>query len=131
MRKEAEMHAQDDRKRRELIDVRNQADQLIHVVDKTLKDAGDPSTGSGQAKIEAGVKKSVEEKLAELRKVKDGSDAEVIKRAIETLSQEIQKVGSAMYAAQAEQAKQGEQKQAEKDGDGKNKAEDAQFEEKK
>ena len=131
MRKEAEMHAQDDRKRRELIDVRNQADQLIHVVDKTLKDAGDPSTGSGQAKIEAGVKKSVEEKLAELRKVKDGSDVEVIKRAIETLSQEIQKVGSAMYAAQAEQAKQGEQKQAEKDGDGKNKAEDAQFEEKK
>src|SRR3989338_3155438 len=131
MRKEAEMHAQDDRKRRELIDVRNQADKLIHVVDKTLKDAGDPSTGSGQAKIEAGVKKSVEEKLAELRKVKDGSDVEVIKRAIETLSQEIQKVGSAMYAAQAEQAKQGEQKQAEKDGDGKNKAEDAQFEDKK
>ena len=131
MRKEAEMHAQDDRKRRELIDVRNQADQLIHVVDKTLKDAGDPSTGSGQAKIEAGVKKSVEEKLAELRKVKDGSDAEVIKRAIETLSQEIQKVGSAMYAASAEQAKQGEQKQTEKGEDGKNKPEDAQFEEKK
>jgi len=131
MRKEAEMHAQDDRKRRELIDVRNQADQLIHVVDKTLKDAGDPSTGSGQAKIEAGVKKSVEEKLAELRKVKDGSDVEVIKRAIETLSQEIQKVGSAMYAASAEQAKQGEQKQTEKGEDGKNKPEDAQFEEKK
>ena len=120
MRKEAEVHAQEDRQRKDLIDVRNQADQLTHVVEKTLKDASD--------KIDAAVKKSVEDKLAELKKIKDGPDAEATKRAIEALSQEIQKVGAAMYK-EAPGAK-AETKAEEKKQDG-SRAEDAQFEEKK
>ena len=120
MRKEAEVHAQEDRQRKDLIDVRNQADQLTHVVEKTLKDASD--------KIDAAVKKSVEDKLAELKKIKDGPDAEATKRAIEALSQEIQKVGAAMYK-EAPGAK-AETKAGEKKQDG-SRAEDAQFEEKK
>ena len=72
MRKEAEAHAVEDRKRRELIEVRNQADQLIHVVEKTLKDAGN--------KVDSKVRADLESKVQELRKIKDGSDAEAIRK---------------------------------------------------
>lgn len=137
MRKEAEAHAEEDRARRELIDERNKADQLIGVVEKTLKDAGDPSAGSGQAKIDAATKTSLEGKVAELKKVKEGSDIAAIKRQMEELSSEIQKVGTAMYSAAANppageagasEDKSGQQSEEKKDG---TKPEDAQFEEKK
>ncbi len=111
MKKEAEAHAEEDRKRRELIDLRNQADQLIHVVEKTLKDAGD--------KVDAAAKSSLESKVAELKKIKDSSDLEAIRRQMDAVSAEIQKVGAAMYS---------EKKDDKKDNQ---KPEDAQFEEKK
>lgn len=89
MRQEAEAHAIEDRKKKELIDLRNQVDTLIYSVEKTLKEAGD--------KISADVKKSVEGKIEALKKVKDTSDAEAIKKALDDLSQEIQKIGAEMY----------------------------------
>jgi len=89
MKQEAEAHATDDRKQKELIDLRNQSDTMIYSVEKTLRDAGD--------KVPADIKKGVEEKIEAVKKVKDGSDEIVLKKALDELSQEIQKIGSEMY----------------------------------
>src|SRR5262249_29979354 len=98
MKKEAETHAAEDRKRRELIDARNQADQLLTVVEKTLKDGGD--------KIDTATKTGLEAKVAELKKVKDGTELDAIKKEMDSLSAEIQKVGAAMYSAKSAQEDQ-------------------------
>ncbi|MBI4138515.1 MAG: molecular chaperone DnaK [Candidatus Wildermuthbacteria bacterium] len=89
MRKEAELHEADDKKKKEAIEARNAADALIYATEKTLKEAGD--------KVSEENKKSVEEKLDALKKVKDGEDGPVIQKATEELSQAIQKVGAALY----------------------------------
>lgn len=94
MKKEAETHASDDKKRREVIDLRNQADQLISVSEKTLKEAGD--------KAKAEDKAEVEEKVKALKEVKDKEDTTAIQTAMQALSDAIQKVGAAMYATQPE-----------------------------
>jgi len=91
MKKEAEAHAAEDRKRKETVDARNQADTLISVSEKTLKDAGD--------KAPAADKTAVEEKIKALKEVKDKDDIEAIKKAMDELSAAIQKVGAAMYQA--------------------------------
>jgi len=98
MKKEAELHAEEDRQKKELIELRNQADMVIHSTEKTLKDAGD--------KVKAEEKKPVEEKLEALKKAKDGNDKDILKRALDDLSQAVQKVGAALYEA----AKQNEKK---------------------
>jgi molecular chaperone DnaK len=89
MKKEAEAHAAEDRKRKETVDMRNQADTLISVSEKTLKDAGD--------KAKAEDKTAVEEKVKALKDVKDKEDIEAIKKAMDALSEAVQKVGAAMY----------------------------------
>jgi len=89
MKKEAEMYAEEDRKRKELIEKRNQADTLIYTTEKTLKDAGD--------KIKEEDKKEVEEKLEKLKKVKDGNDVNEIAKAMDDLSSSISKIGAQMY----------------------------------
>lgn len=89
MKKEAEAHASEDQKKKGLIDARNMADSLIYTTEKTIKEAGD--------KISAEVKKEVEEKISELKKVKDSDNLEEIKAKTESLSQTIQKIGGEMY----------------------------------
>jgi len=89
MKREAEAHAVDDRKQKEIIDLRNQADATIYSVEKTLKDAGD--------KVPADIKKGVEEKIEAVKKVKDGNDEAALKQALDALQQEIQKIGSEIY----------------------------------
>ncbi|OGE76173.1 MAG: molecular chaperone DnaK [Candidatus Doudnabacteria bacterium RIFCSPHIGHO2_02_FULL_48_21] len=121
MRKEAEAHAEEDRRRKELVDARNQADQLAAVAEKTLKDGGD--------KIEAGLKTSLEAKVAELKKIKEGSDADAIKKQMEAISQEIQKVGAAMYSQKPPEGQT--EAKTDEPKDDKDKAQDAEFEEKK
>lgn len=131
MKKEAESHAEEDRKRRETVDLRNQADTLISVSEKTLKDAGD------KAKPED--KTAVEEKVKALKDIKDKDDAEAIQKAIQELSDAIQKVGAAMYQdtgtqAQAADAAAGTSEQASSsaaDGSAEEKPVDAEFTEKK
>lgn len=98
MKKEAEAHASEDRKRKELVDLRNQADTLISVSEKTLKDAGE--------KAKAEDKTLVEDKIKELKEVKDKEDFDAIKKAFDALSEAIQKVGAAMYSAEGGQAGQ-------------------------
>jgi molecular chaperone DnaK len=89
MKKEAEIHAEEDKKKREGIEAKNYADSLIYTSEKTLKDAGD--------KVAADAKKEIEEKIEALKKVKDGDNIEEIKNKTAELSQAIQKVGEQMY----------------------------------
>jgi molecular chaperone DnaK len=89
MRAEAEKNADADKKKKELIEAQNMADSLIYTTEKTLKDAGD--------KVKEDDKKDIDAKIEELKKAKEGDDAEAIKKAYETLSEAIQKVGAAMY----------------------------------
>jgi len=89
MQKDAEAHADEDKKRKELVDLRNMADALVYTSEKTLKDAGD------KAKEED--KSLVTEKVEALKKEKDGEDKEAIQKAYDELSEAIQKVGAAMY----------------------------------
>ena len=92
MKKEAEKFAADDKKKKELIELKNQAETLIHTSEKALKEAGD--------KVKPEDKKAIEEKVADLKKVKDKDSVEEIKKSIEELSQVVQKIGAAMYGSQ-------------------------------
>ncbi|MBI4653031.1 molecular chaperone DnaK [Candidatus Kuenenbacteria bacterium] len=89
MKKDAEAHAEEDKKRCELIEVKNAAETLIYSTEKVLKEAGD--------KISKADKKEVEEKIAALKEVKDKDDFETIKKTLEDLTQSAQKIGEAMY----------------------------------
>jgi molecular chaperone DnaK len=100
MKKDAEKYADEDKKKKEVVEIKNTADTLIFTTEKALKDAGD--------KVPADKKKPVEEKIEALKKVKDSDDIEAIKKANEELSTEAQKIGQELYqAAQAEQQKAG------------------------
>ncbi len=88
MQKEAEIHSDEDRKKKEVAEARNIAEQLIYTSEKSLKDAGD--------KVPADVKSSIEAKSSALKKEKDGSDLDAIKKATEELSSEVQKIGQYM-----------------------------------
>jgi len=103
MKKEAELHAEEDKKKKEQIDIKNQADAVVFSTEKLIKDAGD--------KIKAEDKKELEEKLAELKKVKDSDNYEEMKKKMEEMNQVAQRIGAAMYQqAQAGQASGGDQK---------------------
>jgi molecular chaperone DnaK len=88
MQKDAEMHAAEDQKKKDAAEAKNIAEQLIYTSEKALKDAGD--------KVPADVKTGIEAKIADLKKVKDGTDLAAIKTATEALSTEIQKIGQYM-----------------------------------
>lgn len=101
MQKDAEAHAEDDKKQKELVEARNIAEQMIYTAEKALKDNGD--------KVPAPIKTSVEEKVALLKTAKDSESVDTIKSATETLSTEMSKIGEAISKAQAETPPQGEQ----------------------
>jgi molecular chaperone DnaK len=94
MVKDAEAHADEDKKRRELAEAHNQAEAMIHATEKTLKDVGD--------KVSDTDRKAVEDDLEALRGVKDSEDAAEIKAKIEALGQSSMKLGEAVYKAQAD-----------------------------
>ena len=89
MVKDAEANANEDKKRRELIDLKNQADNFVYQTEKTLKENGD--------KIDSSSKEAIEKAVEELKAVKDGEDAEAIKAKIEVLQQASHKLAEAMY----------------------------------
>jgi molecular chaperone DnaK len=93
--KDAEMHAEEDRRNREKIEARNQGDTMAYSIEKTLKDLGD--------KVPADTRKDVEEKLAALRDALKTDDVERIKSATEALRASSTKIGEVLY--QQEQAK--------------------------
>lgn len=88
MQADAEAHADEDKKKKEIVDVKNTAEMMIYTAEKAVKD--------NEAKIPEDVKKSVNDKITALRGVKDGTDAEAIKKATEELSSEMSKIGQAM-----------------------------------
>ncbi len=95
MVKEAEEHASEDKKRRELVEVRNHADGLIHSTEKNLKEYGD--------KIGAVEKSQIEADIAQLKTAMEGDDAEAIQQKLQALMQSAMKLGEAMYKAGAGQ----------------------------
>lgn len=94
MKKDAEMHAEEDKRKKELVEARNLADTLVYSTEKAMKDAGD--------KITEEEKKPVQEAIEELNKVKNGDDLEAIKAKSEVLSQAAQKIGEKLYQATKE-----------------------------
>jgi len=113
MRKDAEAHAAEDKKRKELVEARNTGDSAAYTAEKTVKDLGD--------KVSAERKKEIEDAVAKLRGLLSSEDAAAIKSATESLMEIVQKLGAEAYQAgaqgpQAEGQPGGEQKPG---GDGK------------
>jgi len=96
MVKEAEAHATEDKKKRELVEARNHAEALIHTTERSLKEHGD--------KISAAEKTAIESAIQDLRGVLAGEDTGAIKNKTETLMQASMKLGEAMYKASQESA---------------------------
>lgn len=97
MKKEAELHAEEDKKKREQAEIKNQADAAVFQAEKLIKDSGDPSHEGGASKIKPEDKKELEEKVEDLKKIKDGDNIEEIKKKLEKLGAVAQKIGAAMY----------------------------------
>ncbi len=112
MKKEAELHAEEDKRKRESSEIKNLADTLVYTAEKTLREAGD--------KVSSETKKEIEGKIEELKKVKDGDNIEEIKSKTQELSQTIQKIGAEMYKQQGGQ-KPPEQGQKPEEGEYKEK----------
>jgi molecular chaperone DnaK len=127
MQKDAEMHADEDKKKHEVVEAKNIAEQLMYTSEKAVKDAGE--------KIPADIKTNVESKVAALKQVKDGQDLGAIKTATEALSTEIQKIGQYMSqnAAASAKATDGQAADEKKDGPegGDGNVRDAEFKEEK
>jgi len=109
MKKDAELHAEEDKKKREVIDTRNMADQLIYTAEKSLKDAD--GVPEGEKKIPEEVKRGVEDKITALKGVKDAEDIEATKTASSALSTEMSKIGEALMKASASAEGSSETKQ--------------------
>jgi molecular chaperone DnaK len=93
------LHAEEDKKKRELIDARNQGEALVHSTEKNLKEFGD--------KVGAPEKSAIESALADLKGVLTGEDTEAIKSKTNDLAQAAMKLGEAMYKAQQADAQAG------------------------
>jgi len=89
MKKDAESHAEEDKKRRQVIDLKNQADQLIYSTEKTLKEHGD--------KVSSGTRGKIENAINNLKEVIKGDDASAIRRAIDNLGDAGQELGKTLY----------------------------------
>jgi len=93
LKQEAASHAEEDRRKKELVEAKNQAEQMIYVAEKALKDAGD--------KVSAEIKEAVNQKIEALKLVlsqsKDPDNIEAVKSAMSELSLELQKIGQSMY----------------------------------
>ncbi len=96
--KDAELHAEEDRKKKDLVEARNHADSLIYSSEKSLKDLGE--------KVDAATRGKVESAIADLRKAMEGQDVEEIKRLSEQLTQSSHKLAEAIYQQQTAQGEQ-------------------------
>ena len=113
MKKEAELHAEEDKKKKEAVETRNQADSLVYTTEKSLKDYG--------SQVSDEDKKRINEALQKSRDALKGDDVEVIKKAAEELTQASHKLAEAMYQKvqkeqQAKAQKEGPEKKAEPEG---------------
>lgn len=91
---EAEKHAEEDKKKREAVETRNEADQLVYSTERTLKDLGEKMASEERSKIEAA--------RDELKKAMDGGDVSVIKEKMEALSSALHEASTRVYQAEAQ-----------------------------
>jgi len=112
MKKDAESHSAEDKKRREVVDLKNQADQLIYSTEKTLKEHGDKVSSDTRGKIESAVNN--------LKEAIKGEDGNAIKKAMDNLNDTAQEIGKILYEEAAKKQAAGGQKPSEpKDEEGK------------
>ena len=121
MVREAEQHAAEDKRRRELIEARNQADATIHAAEKQLQEIG--------RQVGADLRKPVEDSIAAVREAISGEDVGRIRRGIDALSQALTRFGEAIHRGAAEQAPRGGQGGQGPTGGGGDDVVDAEFEE--
>ena len=94
MQKDAEIHAEEDKKKKDAVDIKNTTEMILYTAEKALKDS--------EGKVSDEIKNGVQSKIDALKAVKDGDDMEQIKKATEELSSEMSKIGEAMQKANAE-----------------------------
>jgi molecular chaperone DnaK len=99
MQADAELHAEEDKKKKELVEIKNTAEMIIYTAEKAVKE--------NEAKIPEDLKKNVNDKISALKAVKDGTDEGAIKKATEDLSGEMSKIGEVMAKATAEAGQAG------------------------
>lgn len=114
MAKEAELHAAEDKKRREVVELKNQADQLIYTTEKTLKEHGD--------KVSAAVRGNIESAINQLKEAIKGDDGQAIKRAIENLNNASQELGKVIYEQAAKRHSQAASGASQSSSDSENQA---------
>lgn len=123
MKSEAAKHEAEDKAKKDVIEVKNVAEQLIYTSEKALKDTGD--------KTPADLKKAIEDKIGALKGVKDSSDVNTIKSATEALSNELQKIGQYMNQQPPQGGNPSENKGEQNGGSEGDNVRDAEFKEKK
>ena len=96
--KDAELHAEEDKKKRELVDARNMADSLIYSTEKSIKELGD--------KVDASTKGDVDQAIEKLKKAMEGEDTQEIKRLSDELTQTSHKIAEMMYSRASQQQAQ-------------------------
>jgi len=121
MKKDAELHATEDRKKQEMIETKNLADAMVYTAEKTLKDSGD--------KVAPDMKKQAEEKISTLKEAQKTDNMDDIKTKTKDLSELMQKIGAELYK-KTEEPKNGETKEPKKDNGKEPKAEEGEFKEK-
>lgn len=110
MQKDAELHADEDKKKKEMVEAKNTAEQLVYTAEKSLKEH--------ESKIDASLKETITTNIAEVKKAMEGTDAAVLKNATETLSTNLQKIGEAVQQ-QSPQTPSSETGEANEGGEGK------------
>jgi molecular chaperone DnaK len=100
MQKDAEKNADEDKKKKEVVEAKNMADSLIYTTEKTLKDAGD--------KVKAEDKEGIDKLVEALKREKEGDNLDAIKKAYDELGEAVQKIGAAMYQESEEGSKKDE-----------------------
>jgi len=122
MVQDAEAHADEDKKRREMVEAKNQAEALVHQTEKTLSEAGD--------KVPEADKSAAEDAIKELKEATEGDDLEVIQAKTQALAEVSMKIGQAMYeASQSEEQTEASGDDAGSSAEGEEKVVDADFEE--
>jgi molecular chaperone DnaK len=122
MVKDAEAHADEDKRMRELVDARNQGENMIHATEKSLKELGD--------KVEADEKQAIDDAIAELRTAIEGDDKDAIEAKTQALAERSGKLAERVYKQQAEgEAEAGEGPEGESGAKAKDDVVDAEFEE--
>src|SRR5512136_2094521 len=121
MVRDAEAHAAEDKKKRELIEARNQADNLIYSTEKSLKEFGD--------KIDDAEKKKIEDGVAALKKAMEGNDADLLKKASDELMQASHKLAEAVYAKAGQAGPEAGGEAPQEEGSKDEKVVEAEFEE--